>query len=525
MLLQTIVLGSLIALGLILGRVRLGGLSLGTSAILFAALVAGHFGLAIPAGVGTLGLALFVYSVGLAGGPTFFRGLGSQAAKISLLGSIIVITGVLVAAAMIEVFHLPSALAGGLLAGALTSTPALGAISQAMDFDPAVAVGFGVAYPIGIFAVTLMVQLTLRASGQNAAAVAGVADDSSSNRIVRCIVKITNPAVVDRRPSQLAVSEHGSCQLSRLCIDGKWDPIPSDYTIALGDEIIMVGDQSALDNWGPTLGEVRDAEHIVLDADHQRKNVVVTSPDFVDRSLAELKLRSRFAISVTRIHRHDLEFVPSSQTRLRFGDLITIVGSSESLRKITGAAGHRPRTLHETDLLSLAVGITAGLMIGSLTVDVSGLSVSLGLAGGPLLSGLVLGHFRQLGPISGSFPPASKMLLTEGGLALFLADAGVRAGGGVVEILSQSGMTVCIAAIAIALTPMFVGYFIAAWLMRLSIWTSLGAMCGGMTSTPGLAVLTSATDKPDPVTGYVAAYPAALVVITIVSPIMIQAFS
>ncbi len=515
---QSIVLGTLIAVGLAVGRLRLGGLSLGTSAILFVALVAGHFGFSVPGGVGTVGLALFVYSVGLAGGPTFFRGLGSEAASLSVLGGGIVLIGIATAAAMAWALKLPVAVAGGVLAGALTSTPALGAIGEALGHDPAVAVGFGIAYPIGILAVTLMVQLTLRFSPP---------DDSSitiaaGGTIDRCVIDVSNPAVGGRRPSELAFSDHAECQISRVWRENGWQPIPADYSLSIGDRVLMVGTGDSLSRWGQTLGEVRPAGDVVLDGDHQRKNVVVTSDAVMGRSLGELRFRSRYGVTVTRVRRHDLEFVPSSRTRLEFGDLLTLVGGTESLSQITPFVGHRPRTLHETDLLSLAVGITVGLVVGAATVQIGGVSFSLGLAGGPLLAGLLLGHFRKLGPIRGSFPPASKLLMTEGGLALFLADAGVGAGGGVAEILMRSGPSLCLAAAATAVLPMFAGYAVATWMMRLRRWRSLGAMCGGMTSTPGLAVLTAATDRPDPVTAYVSAYPAALVVITIVSPLVMR---
>ena len=184
--------------------------------------------------------------------------------------------------------------------------------------------------------------------------------------------------------------------------------------------------------------------------------------------------------------------------------------------------GHRPRTLNETDLLSLLIGVGAGILVGNYEIDIAGLSVSLGVAGGPLMVGLILGHFRRLGPIRGSFPPAAQLLMTEGGLAFFLADAGVHAGANVGKVLAEHGVVLLLVAAVIVIVPMLLGYLAAKFLFRLNLFQSLGATCGGLTSTPGLAVLTGATESSQPVTSYVAAYPVALALITIAAPLLVE---
>ncbi len=521
----TVLLG-VIVIGLSLGRLSLSGISLGTSAILFVALLAGHLGLSIPDGIGQLGLAIFVFCVGISAGPTFFRGLASRGRTMAILGAIIVVSGVAVTWACARLLQIPAELAGGLMAGAMTSTPALGAITETSVEDRAsVAVGFGVAYPLGIVGVVLFVQLALKFLQTPPDGTEAYVTDVESDRsaaIQRRIVEIANPGIVGKRPGELSTLSDSNCQISRVKLDTRWRPTPPEYVFQLGEQVLLVG---ALDEVIPvaeTLGILRDGDVAVLDADRERKLVVVTSKEIYGQSLKELRLRSRYGVTVARIRRHDIEFVPSSRTRIEFGDLLTLVGEPVNLAKLERTVGHRPRTLNETDLLSLAIGLGAGILVGNLALDVGGISISLGIAGGPLAVGLVLGHFRRIGPVRGSFPAAAQLLLTEGGLALFLTDAGVGAGENVAAVLTQHGPLLLGAAAAIAIIPMIVGFCVARFAFRLSLLQALGATCGGMTSTPGLAVLTGASDSSQPVTSYVAAYPVALVLITVLAPLLVK---
>ncbi len=519
------VLLTVIAVGLLAGRISLWGISLGTSSILFVALLAGHYGFTVPDGVGTLGLALFVFCVGISAGPTFFRGLASQGRTMASLGALIVITGVAVAWGCAKLLDLPAEIAGGLMAGALTSTPALGAISESVEDASSVAVGFGVAYPIGIVAVVLFVQLAFKflyaSSGDESDQRISEAAKSTLG-IQRRAVEIANPGIVGKRPSEVEAFVASPCQISRVNIDGRWRPLPADYHFELGSRLLLVGELEDIKRVAETLGVLCDDNDTVVDADRERKSLVVTSPEFYGHTLKDLSLRSRYGVTVVRIRRHEIEFVPSGRTQIEFGDTLTVVGESHALAKIQSVVGHRPRTLNETDLFSVVGGMVIGIIVGNMSLELGGISISLGIAGGPLMVGLLLGHFRHIGPIRGSFPPAAQLLMTEGGLALFLADAGVKAGANVGPVIADHGLVLCLAALAIVVVPLIVGFAVSRYWFKLSVLQSLGATCGGMTSTPGLAVLTGATDSSQPVTSYVAAYPVALVLITIAAPMLVS---
>ncbi len=521
------VLLAVIVLGLTLGRLKFFGLSLGTSAILFVALMAGHFGMQVPAGFGTLGLALFVFCVGISAGPTFFRGLASQGRVMASLGALMVLCGVGVTWCCARLFGLPADLAGGLMAGALTSTPALGAISEASSDPASVAVGFGVAYPIGIVAVVLFVQVAIKwmlppVDPYSEQAQSEVAETLPTT-IQRRAVEVLNPGIVGRRPSQISVLTDSRCQISRVQLDKRWRPTPGDYVFQLGDKLLLVGELPDVTLVAETLGVMQEQEDdAVMDVERERKSFVVTSPKIFGQTLKELRLRSMYGVTVVRIRRHDIEFVPSARTQIEFGDTLTLVGEPSRLTQMERVVGHRPRTLNETDLLSLLIGVCTGLMVGNYEFVLGGLSISLGVAGGPLMVGLLLGHFRRLGPIRGSFPPAAQLLMTEGGLAFFLADAGVHAGANVSSVLAEYGAVLLLVAMLIVIMPMLLGYVVAKYVFRLTLFQTLGATCGGLTSTPGLAVLTGATDSSQPVTSYVAAYPVALALITIAAPLLVD---
>ncbi|MCC9607290.1 transporter [Blastopirellula sp. JC732] len=518
-----LVLAGVVSFGLLLGQVSLFGLTLGSAGVLFVGLIAGHFQLLVPGGTGEIGLAAFVYCVGLGAGPTFFRSLMQDGRTLALLGAVIVASGTVTAWGVGKLLGLPAELTGGVFAGAMTSTPALGALTTALPDSPDVAVGFGVGYPFGIIGVVAFVQILPKLLGRDLKSAAAGDPNAAATQIIRKLVEIRNPAIVGKRPGGVPMLEACNCQTPRVRDGELLRPTPHDFHFALGQQVMLVGPERNLAGVLDMLGtEVEGADQLLLDAERQRRQIVVTSPEFVGKSLKELHLLSTYGVTITRIRRHDVEFVPSAITRIEFGDMLTAVGEPENWPEVERLAGHRPSTLDQSDILSLAIGLLMGISLGMLPVSIGNQSIQLGLAGGPLIVGLILGHFGRLGPIAGHLPRSARMLLMEAGLALFLASAGVSAGGNFVEVLRSQGIWLCVGAAAVAIVPLAVGFLLADLVMKLRLLKSLGAICGGMTSTPGLAAITSATDAAEPVIAYVAAYPIALFLVTILAPILVE---
>lgn len=509
------VLFAVLTSGLLLGRVHLWGLSLGTSGVVFTALAAGHLGLAVPEGTGTLGLVFFVYCVGLSAGPSFFRTFAQRGKTLAILSGAIVLLGAVGVAALARVLSLPADLAVGIFTGAMTSTPGLAAALEAASGSKLVAVGYGIAYPFGLLGVVLFVQGVPRLLGVALSrSDATLPHDQAERRLERIVVEVRNPALVGKRLDEIELPVP-NVQIAQEVKDGRLIPVSAETRLEVGQALLMVGRAFRLRKVGPLFGVARPVPEGLVELDGFRRHIVVSSPHVVGKSLEELDLLGRFGITPVLLSRYDIEFVPGEHESLQFGDRITVVGRPDEMRRFADLAGHREKNVDVTDLASLGAGILAGLVLARANLSLGSLSVSPGTAGGPLLVGLMLGHLGALGPIRGSLPRAARLLLSELGLGFFLASAGTRAGGQLVATITMVGPRLGVAAVLAALIPLGIGYLLARGVFRLDLLASLGGTCGAMTSTPGLGALTAETDSEVPVVSYAAAYPVALVLMTV----------
>ncbi len=506
-----------IVTGMALGRINLGGLSLGSSGVIFTALALGHLGYSIPGGVGGLGLVLFVYCVGITAGPRFFRAFVRQGERLALLGLALVVLGGGATYGFARLLAIPVDLALGVFAGAMTSTPALAAALEALPAGGKTAVGYGLAYPFGVVGVVLFVQLLPRLLHKTMKQLEEQAGPTEEDKgqVVHMLVEVTNPAVEGKTLDELDFLAQSNCLVSRELEGISLEPVASGLEVRLGQHLLLVGRETQLEAVIPLLGKRSARTDCVLETEQHRMRVVVTSPEVVGKTLAELSLRTLHGVTVARVYRHGVEFVPRPDTPIHYGNMLQVVGEPENLRAFAALAGHRARAYDETDLLSVGVGLVAGVLLGMVSFGLGGSQLSLGMAGGPLLVALVLGHFGRIGPVAGYLPRASRLLLQELGLVFFLADAGVKAGGQLVPVLSQYSASLLGAAAGIAFIPMVAGFVVARWALRMDLLQSLGAICGGMTSTPGLGVITSRTDHETPVISYATIYPVALILLTV----------
>ncbi len=516
----------IIGLGLLIGRIKLFRLSLGSSGVLFVALLFGHLGYEVP-DVGTVGVILFVYCVGLNAGPGFFREMAQRGTELAKLALIVALSGALVAYAVGAAFDLPADLVTGVFAGALTSTPALAAATSAAGEGSSIAVGFGIGYVVGIVGVVLFLQglpvllrTDIRALGEEEGESAG-----GEGPIVRALIEVQNPSVHGKRPAEVPLISELNCQVSRVLREGRLVPLDGGFAFSGGDEVMVVGRRRGLERVVDLLGRRSERADYLFDTESQRIRIVVSSREVDGRSLEELHLRSRFGVTISRIVRHDQEFVPKASDTLCYGDVLSAVGQPDDLERFKGFAGHRARSAAETDLISVSVGMVLGVIVGSVSFELWGLRFSLGMAGGPLLVALLLGHFGRIGRITGRVPLASRLLLNEAGLSLLLASAGVAAGRHLEPIIVEHGLTLLCSAVLIAVVPMLVGVVSARLLFKLDLLATLGALAGSMTSTPGLGAITDQSDSNRPVVTYAAIYPVALILMTLMAPILLSSLS
>lgn len=512
---------AIIGLGLLFGQIRVAGMSLGSSGVLFAALLAGHLGLTVSKDVGIIGLVLFVYGVGLAAGPSFFRAFVRQGKTLAQLALVLVGTGVITTVAFAVLAGIPQDLAVGIFAGSLTSTPALATAVERLGEDSGVSIGYGVAYPFGVIGVVLIVQLLPRLIGKP---VETLADDAgaqdASRQIVRRLVEITNPACFGKQRSEINFSRENPVAITRVLVGERLMPITADYVLRESDCVWVVGQEHAVQTMTQLLGHETDRDY-VLDSERERQTVVVTASAVVGKTIGDIKPLRNYSVTVSRVTRQDIDFAPDNHTQLRPGDVLTAVGDQVHLKAFAQAMGHRAKAMDETDLISLAIGLVLGVLVGQLSISLGGGAISLGLAGGPLLVALVLGHFGRVGRVIGFIPRASRMVLTDIGLVFFLAWAGANAGASFVEVVTQQGPVLLVMGACVTLIPMMAGFLFARYVLKLNILQTLGGMCGGMTSTPGLGAITAKTDAESPVISYAAAYPVALILMTVAAKAII----
>jgi len=304
----------IIGLGLALGRISVQGISLGSSGVLFLALVFGHFGYVIPDGVGTFGLVLFVYCVGIAAGGRFFAAIRREGIRLALISVVIVGSGAALAVMAGRIFHLPGDLTVGIFAGALTSTPALAAASEALKAsgDSAVVIGYGIAYPFGVIGVVLFVQalpriLKLDMSG-------GKEDEYEREERVRTVlVEVTNPNLFDKKIDNSEVNHLNACQISRIVRNGSLGPLAYDDVFEAGQILMVVGRCRELETAIELIGRKSD-QRMLRDVENELKTLLITSKKIAGLSLRELHPLKEHGVVITRIHRLGLEFVPNSDS-------------------------------------------------------------------------------------------------------------------------------------------------------------------------------------------------------------------
>lgn len=513
-----------VGLGLALGKIQIYGLSLGSSGVLFAGLVAGHFGLLVLDGVGTLGLVLFTYCVGLGAGGRFFSALRKQGQSLVLLALLVTGTAAGLTWVLATAFAIPGDLAVGLFAGALTSTPALAAATEYLG--PAgrgVSVGYGIAYPFGVIGVVLFVQLLPRLLRADLSREAKEAEDPNVARsaVQTVAVRIEQVDLVGQRIADFEPLRRLGCQVTRVQRDQRLVPLSYEDTFAPGQVVLVVGREDLLDLAVRLLGRP-NPEAVRWDGERERRQLLLLEKRWTGQSISDLEVLRRHRVIISRVTRLGFTFVPTPETVLERNDLLTTVGTPEDLETFAQAIGHRPQTMEEADLFSIGLGVAAGLVLGVLSVSLpGGEPFSLGLVGGPLLAGLLLGHFGKIGPILGQVPRSPRLLLQELGLVLFLADAGVKGGQTLVATLSEQGGMLLAVGAAITIAPLAIGYVVARYALRLRLLPTLGGLCGGMTSTPALGAITAKTDSQAPVVSYATAYPLALILMTLLAKLLL----
>lgn len=519
----TLVLFAVLFIGLAFGNISIKGVSLGSSGVLFAALAAGHFGLHVPEGISDVGTALFVYCVGLGVGNRFFDSLRSRGKYLILLAVLVVGVAWLTAWGLGSLLGMDSGAVAGLFAGACTSTPALAAAMESQGVQTTgVNIGYAVAYPFGVVGVVLFVQLLPRLLGQsldtNSARTAQAED---KHTIISRVVQVTNPELIGCPIDTFCGERKLRCRITRVLRGETFMPLQREDAFSEGCEVLLVGEREDLEREVSCFGHVHANGRRPRFFTDERAELIVLSRAMCNKTLRELDTLGQYGIVVSRVTRLGLTLIPTADTEIQRNDVLRVVGSPEAIETFRRECGHRSTAINAADFLSLVGGLMLGVLLGKMQFSFGGEGgFSLGIAGGPLVVALILGHFGRIGPLIGYIPRPTRVLLMEFGLVLFLAGAGIKGGSSLVETLSSNGLSMFLVGFAVTLIPMVISYVVARRVMRMSLAETLGGICGSMTSTPALGAITAKTDRQEPVIAYSTAYPAALILMTVLAKLL-----
>jgi putative transport protein len=520
-----------VALGWMLGRVEFRGVTLSPAGgVLLVALILGAFGLdfnrlygatdTLPAmTIGTFGFALFIYAIGYEAGPRFFSALVGNGWRFVLLAlaTNTIALGVVVGGAY--VFGLDGGAAGGTLAGAMTSTPALVAASSVAPDIGQLTLAYAVAYPYGQIGLLLMVAIVPRLLFRKPLSEAGGAesgessdeDDEGDSRARSYTVE--NADVEGKSLRELRLPDIG-CIVSRVK-RGHDVLLPGpELRLQQGDVVMASGKLSSLEKLEALIGPETYDPGLRRSVPHVRR-ILVARRRAIGRTLSDLNLPEQYKVVVVRVDREDAVLEPTGDLVLQRYDVLEVVGRQSRVRDAARAVGYMEQANFETNIAVYALGILAGMLIGSVSFMVSGVDVTLGSAGGLLLAGLLLGRFRRIGRFSANVPLAARQLVRDLGILLFVSEAGVQGGAALAGGFEQSPIAIVVTGFfATTLTVLGTLYF-GQKLLRLKPLDAWGAVCGGMTSTTSLEAVNRAAGNNDAVVGYAATYAVACVLITL----------
>lgn len=511
----------IVTIGFLIGRIKIKGISLDVSAVIFIALVFGHFGIIIPKEFQQIGLVLFIFTIGIQAGPGFFDSFKKHGKNLALLASTLIVVAGLTTVGVIYIFEIDFNIGIGLLTGALTSTPGLAAAIDTTG-SPLASIGYGVAYPFGVIGVILFVSFLPKLMKTNikkseeeyeAEIKSDFPELNKSNFIVE------NENVFGKSIAELRIRFMTKAVVSRVMHEGLAVTPTPNTILEEGDIIKAVGNAESLNRLKLLIGSVTENE-IPLSTKYDVRRVLVTNKEYVNKTIKQLNLLENYGATITRITRAGINISPSPTSRIHFGDKLMIACSTENMKQVVNVFGNDDRRLSDTDFLPIALGIIIGVLIGKINISIGNFSFSPGLTGGVLFSGLILGRIGKTGPFLWTMTSAANQLIRQLGLLFFMAAVGTSAGAKLVEIFMENGVTMFVAGAIITLVPMILTALLAKLLFNMNILSLLGALTGSMTSTPGLAAVDTMTETNAPSVAYATVYPLAMVLLIIIVQII-----
>lgn len=544
---SVLILSLVVTIGVLLGRIKFGGVSLGVTWVLFVGIVFGHYKMGIDSTVihfvKEFGLILFVYSIGLQVGPGFFSSFKKGGVSLNIVATVIV----LLSCVMAYVIHLLSGTSMvtmvGVLFGAVTNTPGLGAAQQtyadtigsidpslAGSVDSSIAMGYAVAYPLGVVGITLSIVFIkflfgMKIERENEQAKALEADNAKA--AVKISVGVKNEALAGKTIETMHELLDKDYVVSRLCrADGRIE-IPTGKTVVkVGDKLLIITDEQNKESVTAFIGEALDMDSQAwkkLDDQLVSKKIIITREHVSGKTLEQLRVRSVFGVNVTRVTRAGVDLVAAGDLALQFGDRVIVVGSEENIESLARVLGNSAKDLRHPNLMGIFLGIAVGVIFGSIPFTIPGMpqAIKLGLAGGPLIVAILISSFGYKFKVVTYTTQSANMMLREVGISLFLAAVGLSAGEGFIDtIVNGGGYLWVIYGLVITLLPLFIGAAIGRFCYKLNYYTLMGVMAGSCTNPSALAYSNSVSPNNRQAISYATVYPLTMFLRVLTAQIM-----
>ncbi|HPR73013.1 MAG TPA: putative transporter [Bacteroidales bacterium] len=529
-----------ISLGVMLGRIKIRGVSFGITFVLFAGIALGHFGFSadekVVEFIKDFGLILFVYSIGLQVGPGFFSSFRRGGLTLNMLAMTVVFLGAVTTLAIHYITGTSLYMLVGVMSGAVTNTPGLGAAQQALEQIwitpdiPEISLGYAVAYPFGVLGIilTMIIIRVLFKVNTKEELDSYNKDKYPEEKMPDTIsIMVTNRDLCGVAIRDIPLITGHSFVISRVLHNGELMVAGPDTIVHEKDIILVVAARAIIPEIISRAGVKSNLDLTALSGKLVSRRILVSNKNVFGKSLGSLKLRTRYHINITRVYRSGIEFLGSPEIRLQPGDRLTIVGDEGSIEKVTNELGDSVRRLDEPNLIPIFIGILLGVLLGSIPFKIPGVihPVKLGLAGGPLIVAILLSRYGYRLQLVSYTTPSANYMIREMGIVLFLASVGITAGEKFIpSLLTGDGFIWMAYGAVITLFPVLTVGLAGRFFFRRNYLEMCGMLAGSTTDPPALAFANTITDSEAPAIAYATVYPLVMFLRIFLAQLMIVAF-
>ncbi len=534
-----VVISFISAIGIGLGKIRIMGISLGVTFVFFVGILAGHLGFTVDPAMRnfaeSFGLVIFVYALGLQVGPGFFSSFHTGGLKLNMLSMAVVLIGTLLAVACSYATGVAMPDMVGVLCGATTNTPALGAAQQTLvqlglDAGTA-ALGCAVTYPLGVVGVIIVVMLmrkTLVKPGDT-----GAPEKDDVNKVYMAAFQVHNPAIFGKSVKDIGAISSTRFVISRLWRDGHVSIPTSASMLREGDRLLVITAEKDVPALTILFGEQEnkdwnkdDIDWNAIDSELVSARIVVTRPELNGKRLGSLRLRNHYGINISRVYRSGVQLLATPNLILQLGDRLTVVGEAAAIHNVEKVLGNAVRSLNEPNLVVIFIGVVLGLVLGSLPIAIPGIStpVKLGLAGGPIIVGILLGTFGPRLHMITYTTRSANLMLRALGLSMYLACLGLDAGAHFFETVfrPEGALWIALGFLLTTLPTLIVGTVAMKW-MKIDFGSVFGMLCGSMANPMALNYVNDTVEGDNPSVAYATVYPLSMFARVILVQVLLMA--